>query len=138
MTSVKNDEGILRYEHTADKFGARPTNPDTALASAVILDHGHVILLSTYGSDLGICEAARVSYGKGTVAKREPVALLRNGTGKMSHDFHLSTLSGFKDVQCVAVCDVDTTRREHAKKFIEDQYAMGVKASQEAHAKEKR
>lgn len=77
MTSVKNDEGILRYEHTADKFGARPINPDTALASAVILDHGHVILLSTYGSDLGICEAARVSYGKGTVAKREPAALLR-------------------------------------------------------------
>lgn len=44
------------------------------------------------------------------------------GTGKMAHDYHLSTLSGFKDVQCVAVCDVDKTRREHAKKFIADRY----------------
>lgn len=77
MSSVKNVDGILRFEHTADKFGARPTNPDTALASMLFLDRGSVVLLSTYGSDLSICEAARVSYGKGTVVKREPRALLR-------------------------------------------------------------
>src|SRR5262245_16434179 len=45
------------------------------------------------------------------------------GTGKMAHDYHLSTLSGFKDVQCLAVCDVDATRRAHARKYIEDRYA---------------
>jgi thymidylate synthase (FAD) len=74
---LSDDDRISWYEHTADKFGARPTNPDTALASTRILDHGDVSLLATYGSDLGICEAARVSYGKGTVSKREPAALLR-------------------------------------------------------------
>jgi len=45
------------------------------------------------------------------------------GTGKMAHDYHLSTLSTFKDVECVAVCDVDTNRRLHARKVIEDRYA---------------
>src|SRR6266487_4825513 len=45
------------------------------------------------------------------------------GTGKMAHDYHLSTLSGFKDVECVAVCDVDTNRRLHARKVIKDRYA---------------
>ncbi len=35
-------------------------------------------------------------------------------------------LNGFihnKETQVVAVCDVDTTRREHAKKTVEDYYA---------------
>src|SRR5216117_1215280 len=50
------------------------------------------------------------------------------GTGKMAHDYHLSTLSGFKDVQCLAVCDVDTTRRLHAKKYIEDRYTKDGRA----------
>jgi len=59
----------------------------------------------------------------GTTAPSERITVGFIGTGKMSHDYHLSTLSGFKDVQCVAVCDVDTNRREHAKKFIEDCYA---------------
>src|ERR1043166_9070665 len=59
----------------------------------------------------------------GSTAPSERITVGFIGTGKMSHDYHLSTLSGFKDVQCVAVCDVDTTRREHAKKYIEDRYA---------------
>ncbi|MDA1275345.1 MAG: Gfo/Idh/MocA family oxidoreductase [Verrucomicrobia bacterium] len=53
------------------------------------------------------------------------------GTGKMAHDYHLSTLSGFEDVQAVAVCDVDTTRREHAKKFLLDRYAAAGRSSKE-------
>lgn len=53
----------------------------------------------------------------------ERIAVGFIGTGKMAHDFHLSTLSGFGDVQCVAVCDVDSTRRAHAQKFIEDRYS---------------
>ena len=44
------------------------------------------------------------------------------GTGKMAHNYHLKTLLGYADVQAVAVCDVDTTRREHAKKTVEDRY----------------
>src|SRR5881409_2878479 len=38
-------------------------------------------------------------------------------------------MSGFldkKETQTVAVCDVDTNRREHAKKMVEDKYAKQV------------
>jgi thymidylate synthase (FAD) len=78
MASEKNDDwGVRFWQATIDKFGARPVDPDTALASTRILDLGNVALLSTYGSDVSICEAARVSYGKGTVSKREPKDLLR-------------------------------------------------------------
>src|SRR5690349_12625256 len=45
------------------------------------------------------------------------------GCGKMANDYHLPTLLGFKDVQALAVCDVDTRRRLHAKKRVEDAYA---------------
>ena len=34
------------------------------------------------------------------------------GCGKMANDYHLPTLLGFGDVQAVAVCDVDRTRRD--------------------------
>ena len=44
------------------------------------------------------------------------------GCGKMANDYHLSTLLRFGDVQALAVCEVDTTRREHAKKRVEDAY----------------
>ena len=33
------------------------------------------------------------------------------GTGKMAHDYHLSTLSTFKHVECLAVFDMDTNRQ---------------------------
>ena len=45
------------------------------------------------------------------------------GTGKMANDYHLGTLLGFGDVQAVAVCDVDTTRREHARRRVQEAYA---------------
>jgi len=77
MAEVKNDNGILRFAHTADKFGARPENPDTALASMPVHDNGHVALLSVYGSDELIVDAARISYGKGTKSTRSTAALIR-------------------------------------------------------------
>ena len=51
------------------------------------------------------------------------------GTGKMANDYHLSTLTGFGDVQAVAVCDVDTTRRMDAKKYVENRYAKAGRES---------
>lgn len=79
MTVVKmtNTNQILRCEHTADKYGARPTVEDTALASSSIHDNGYVSLLATYGSDQMIVDAARVSFGKGTTSTRSTVALIR-------------------------------------------------------------
>ena len=38
------------------------------------------------------------------------------GCGKMANDYHLPELLGFGDVQALAVCEVDRTRREHAKR----------------------
>lgn len=44
------------------------------------------------------------------------------GMGKMNAG-HLGDFLGRKNVQVVAVCDVDTTRRNDAKKRVEDRYA---------------
>ena len=49
------------------------------------------------------------------------------GAGKMARDFHFKTLLTFADVQIVAVCDVDTTRRLSAKKLVEDAYGKDGK-----------
>src|SRR5579862_9112319 len=45
------------------------------------------------------------------------------GCGKMANDFHFPTLLSFADVQVLAVCDVDRTRREHGRKRVLDAYA---------------
>ena len=42
--------------------------------------------------------------------------------GKMN-DGHLSSFLGTKSVQVIAVCDVDTNRRDFAKKKVEERYA---------------
>src|SRR4051794_21114455 len=49
------------------------------------------------------------------------------GMGTMARG-HLGYFLGQKDVQVLAICDVDTTRREAAKKTVEDKYAADVKS----------
>ena len=44
------------------------------------------------------------------------------GMGKMNQG-HLGSFQGSKNVQVIAVCDVDTTRRNDAKKRVEDRYS---------------
>jgi predicted dehydrogenase len=48
------------------------------------------------------------------------------GLGTMNRG-HLGHFLGQKDVQVLAVCDVDTTRREAAKKTVEDRYGQEKK-----------
>jgi predicted dehydrogenase len=51
------------------------------------------------------------------------------GVGKQGRGL----LGGFlsqKDVQVVAVCDVDTNRRQNARKMVEDRYAAQIKSGQ--------
>jgi predicted dehydrogenase len=48
------------------------------------------------------------------------------GVGKMNLD-HLKRFLGRPATQVLAVCDVDTTRRENAKKVVEDKYSEGKK-----------
>ncbi len=62
------------------------------------------------------------SQQRAAPSERITVALI--GTGKMSNDYHLSTLLRFGDVQALAVCEVDTTRRKHARMRIEDAYSQ--------------
>jgi predicted dehydrogenase len=45
------------------------------------------------------------------------------GVGKIANDYHLPELLGTKDVQALAVCDVDTNRRNHAQARVEKAYA---------------
>ena len=49
------------------------------------------------------------------------------GMGTMNRG-HLGHFLGQKDVQVLAVCDVDTTRREAAKKTVESRYADAIKS----------
>ncbi len=49
------------------------------------------------------------------------------GVGKQNRG-HLDHFLGQKEVQVLAVCDVDTTRRENAKKTVESRYAEQVKS----------
>ena len=58
----------------------------------------------------------------GHTAPSERITVGFIGCGKMANDFHLSTLLNFGDVQALAVCDVDTTRRERAQKRVNATY----------------
>jgi predicted dehydrogenase len=49
------------------------------------------------------------------------------GMGKLGTGSHLNAFLKRDDVQVVAVCDVDTTRRENAKKIATDHYAKQAK-----------
>ncbi|MFT5304167.1 MAG: putative dehydrogenase [Mariniblastus sp.] len=49
------------------------------------------------------------------------------GCGKMANNFHLPQLLKQPDVQVVAVCEVDKTRREHAEKRVNDKYSTDKK-----------
>ena len=57
------------------------------------------------------------------------IALGFIGVGKMNSG-HLGHFLGQKDVQVLAVCDVDKTRREAAKTTVEKKYAEQIKSGQ--------
>jgi len=72
-----------------------------------------------------IVSAAALGQDKKSPAS-ERITLGFIGMGIMNRG-HLAGFLGQKDVQVLAVCDVDTTRREHAKKMVDDRYAKGRK-----------
>jgi len=53
-------------------------------------------------------------------SERITVAII--GCGKMAKDYHFRTLLKIPDVQVVAVCEVDRTRREVGKERVEKEY----------------
>ena len=63
-------------------------------------------------------------FGSGDkAAPGERVTVGFIGCGKMANDYHLATLLKFGDVQAVAVCDVDRSRREHARRRVDQAYS---------------
>jgi predicted dehydrogenase len=60
--------------------------------------------------------------GGGATSPSEKIAIALIGCGKMANDYHLSELLKFDDVRIVAVCDVDTNRRQHAKRRVDLAY----------------
>jgi predicted dehydrogenase len=62
-------------------------------------------------------------------AASERIGLGFIGMGKQNRG-HLNHFLGQNDVQVLAVCDVDTTRREAAKKTVEQRYAERTKQGQ--------
>lgn len=62
-------------------------------------------------------------FGKGLrAAPSDRITVGIIGVGKMANDYHLPELLSFPDVQVVAVCDVDTKRRGHAKQRVDSAY----------------
>ena len=54
-------------------------------------------------------------------SERITVAMI--GCGKMAKDYHIPQLLAQPDVQLMAVCEVDRTRREHAQQRVEAKYS---------------
>jgi predicted dehydrogenase len=69
-----------------------------------------------------IVSPAVLGAGK-TTPPSERVTVGIIGIGKMAGDYHLPSLLGLADVQVVAVCEVDTTRRLHGKQVVEKHYS---------------
>lgn len=69
----------------------------------------YVMTRSLRGDDARTAPSSRITIGM-------------IGIGKMANEYHLKELLKFPDVQIVAVCDVDTNRREHGRKRVDDAY----------------
>jgi len=61
--------------------------------------------------------------GEGKSPPSQRITLGIIGTGKMANDYHIPSLLGLADVQVLAICDVDSNRRNHAKKRVDEHYA---------------
>ena len=64
--------------------------------------------------------------GAERAAPSERITVGLIGVGKMANDYHIPSILAAADAQALAVCDVDTTRRVHAKRRVEQRY--GTKA----------
>ncbi|MCH2213243.1 MAG: Gfo/Idh/MocA family oxidoreductase [Fuerstiella sp.] len=76
------------------------------------------VIAPTVISSSAIGHSNRASAGD-----RINVAII--GCGKMANAYHIPQLLDQPDVQVVAVCEVDQTRRDHAKDRVETHYSTG-------------
>src|SRR5205823_3139542 len=73
---------------------------------------------------LGLPILLRAAEKKAAASDRLALGFI--GMGTMNRG-HLGHFLGKGEVQVVAVCDVDTTRRENAKKIVQDRYGEQLK-----------
>src|SRR5881396_1917645 len=89
---------------------AKPSRRQFVKAASAALAAPIVVPASVFGAD-------------GAAAPSERITVGFIGCGKMANDYHLPELLRFGDVQAVAVCEVDATRREHAKSRVDQAYS---------------
>lgn len=69
------------------------------------------------------------AFGRQRTAPSERIGLAFIGLGVMNRG-HLNGFLGQNDVQVLAVCDVDQTRREHAKQRVDEAYGKNRKCGE--------
>jgi predicted dehydrogenase len=79
---------------------------------------------AVFGAPLIVSSSALGDDKKPAASERLGLGFIGVGTQNRGH---LSYFLGQNDVQVLAVCDVDTTRRDAAKKTVEERYADKVK-----------
>lgn len=68
------------------------------------------------------------TLGRGATPPSERITIGFIGAGKMARGYHMGTLLKFDDVQALAVCEVDLTRRDSGREKVNAAYAgRGVK-----------
>ncbi len=80
MTLTQQQLADIELQRTVSNATKRPTVPaleDALFTAHPALDHGFVRVIDYMGDDAAIVQAARVSYGRGTKAIRDDVALIR-------------------------------------------------------------
>lgn len=82
---------------------------------------------ATLAGPLLVSSAARADDKKAPANDRLGLGFIGVGTQNRGH---LNHFLGQKDVQVLAVCDVDTKRRENAQKVTEERYADQTKSGQ--------
>ena len=87
---------------------------------------------ATFAAPLIVPRSVLGAPGKAAPGDRITVGMI--GMGKMAHGNHIRALLDLDDVRVVAVCDVDTTRRELAKQKVDERYAANAAGGCDAYS----
>jgi predicted dehydrogenase len=83
--------------------------------------------MAAVAAPLLVPSAIRGSVRRAAPSERITVGFI--GCGKMCNDYHIPEILRQPDTQAVAVCEVDRTRRAHAREQIETHYAKEANSS---------
>ena len=92
------------------------------MRTAVTLNRRHVLGAAAGSLAFPTIVPSTVFGSQEKAAPNDRITVGFIGCGKMANDYHLPELLGFGDIQALAVCEVDRTRREHAQRRVESAY----------------